>query len=160
MKIEHGKVAMIHYALKNEAGETIDSTHNDQPMGYLHGHNNLMPGLENALMGKDQGEKFTVSLAPEEAFGPHNELHVREVPKDQFDNLEGLKPGMHLQVKSQQGAQIVTVVKVTEENVTVDFNHPLAGQTLHFDIEVLEVRDATPEEIAHGHIHGAGGCGH
>ncbi len=160
MKIEDGKVAMIHYSLKNESGETIDSTQNAQPMGYLHGHNNLMPGLEKALNGKDEGEKFAVSLAPEDAFGPHDDKHVRQIPKDQFDNLDELKVGMHLQVKSPQGSQIVTVKAVTEENVTVDFNHPLAGQTLHFDIEVLEVRDATAEELEHGHIHGQGGCSH
>ncbi|MCA9403777.1 MAG: peptidylprolyl isomerase [Candidatus Omnitrophica bacterium] len=160
MKIENGKVAMIHYSLKNDAGDTIDSTVNDAPMGYLHGHSNLMPGLEKALDGRAQGEKFSMSLAPEEAFGPHDELKIKKVPKEHFDGLDDLKEGMHLQVNSPQGAQIATVQAVGEAEVTVDFNHPLAGQTLHFEIEVLEIREATAEELEHGHIHGAGGCGH
>ena len=160
MKIEKGKAATFHYSLTNDAGDTIDSTHGQQPMGYLHGHSNLMPGLENALTDKEQGEKFKVSLQPEEAFGPHREDQVQQVPKDQFDNPDGLAPGVHLQVTSPQGSQIVTVVSVTETAVTVDFNHPLAGKTLHFDIEVLEVRDATAEELEHGHLHGPEGCGH
>lgn len=160
MKIEHGKVAIIHYSLKNEAGDTIDSTQDQDPMGYLHGHNNLMPGLEAALEGKGQGDKFSVNLAPEDAFGPHNKEQIQEVPKEQFADLKDLTPGMHLQVKGPQGTEIVTVVTITDDTVTVDFNHPLAGQTLLFEIEVMDVREATEEEVQHGHVHGHGGCGH
>lgn len=151
MKVAKGKAVKIHYTLKSE-GETIDSTHNDAPMGYLHGHSNLMPGLEDALEGKELGDKFSIELTPDQAFGPHDPQHMREEPKEQFSQIDELTPGMHLQVKSEQGVQIATIVKISDETVTVDFNHPLAGKTLHFELEVLDVQDATDEELTKGHI--------
>ena len=160
MKIENEKVALFHFRLKNQQGITIDSSDGQPPLGYIHGFNNLMPGLENALAGHRKGDKFSVSLTPEESFGPHDEELVKDIPISEFENPHELKPGTNLQVHSKDGDQIVTVVEVLESFVKIDFNHPFAGQTLLFSIEVVEVRDATPDELDHGHLHGSGGCGH
>lgn len=160
MQIENEKVALFHFELKNEKGETIDSSEGQAPLGYIHGQNNLMPGLEKAMAGHKKGDKFNVNLDPEDAFGPRQEDLIKEVPLNEFENPQELKPGTNLQVHSPQGEQIVTVVEVLADSVRVDFNHPFAGQSLRFDIEVVEVRDATPDELSHGHLHGEGGCGH
>ncbi|MBP9853549.1 MAG: peptidylprolyl isomerase [Candidatus Omnitrophica bacterium] len=160
MQIADKKVAQFHFSLKNDQGEILDSSKGETPLGYIHGQNNLMPGLEKALAGHKKGDKFSVKLDPEDAFGSYAEELIKEVPLNEFENPKELKPGTKMQVHSQQGDQIVTVLDIVGETVRVDFNHPFAGQTLQFDIEVLEVRDATADELSHGHLHGDGGCCH
>lgn len=160
MKIAADKVVLIHYTLKNDQGEQLDSSRGQEPLGYIHGRKHIVPGLEAQLEGKEKGAQFQAVIAPEEAYGKRDDTLIENVSKDQFDDATQLKVGMHLQVKSPEGVRIVTVAEVTESAVKVDFNHPLADQTLHFDVEIIDVRDAQPEELDHGHVHGEGGHHH
>jgi FKBP-type peptidyl-prolyl cis-trans isomerase SlyD len=160
MKIENGRVAIIHYTLKNAEGKVMESSSGQDPMGYIHGENNIIPGLERALEGRLAGIQLNVVIPPHEAYGMRDEQLIRDVPIEQFGSSVTLEPGTHLQVESQEGIQVVTVLQVQPDSVKVDFNHPLAGETLYFDIEILEVRAATAAELDHGHVHGAGGHHH
>ncbi len=130
------------------------------PLSYLHGKGNIIPGLEQALAGKAAGDKLDVTVAPEQGYGVRDERLVQIVPRAKFGEVAGLAPGMQVRATSQQGPRIVTVVSVDRDFVTVDGNHPLAGRTLHFSVEVAEVRKATHEEVSHGHVHGPGGHHH
>ncbi len=160
MVISKGKVVSIHYTLKNGSGEVLDSSSGGEPLAYLHGVGNLIPGLEQALDGHEVGERLDVSVAPEDGYGARHDELVQEVPRSAFGDVEGLEPGMRFRAQGPQGEQVVTVTAVSEEQVTVDGNHPLAGETLEFAVEISEVRDATAEETEHGHVHGPEGHEH
>jgi len=160
MKIGHEKVVSIHYTLTNTEGTVLDSSSGSDPLAYLHGFGNIIPGLENALTGKAAGDKLSVTVDPEQAYGTRDERLVQDVPRGAFKGVDQLAPGMQFQAQGPEGTRLVIVTKVAEDLVTVDANHPLAGQTLHFEVEVSEVRDATAEELEHGHVHGAGGHHH
>lgn len=152
--------ASINYRLTNENGQVIDQSENGEFI-YLHGANNIIPGLENALAGKQAGEKLTVTIQPAEAYGEKDPEQIQQVPREMFPADTVIEVGMQFHAQSPSGdAIVVTVVEADEEQVLVDGNHPLAGVVLTFDVEIVDVREATPEEITHGHIHGEGGCDH
>ncbi len=156
MQIVDRCVVLIHYTLTNEQGEVLDSSSGGEPLAYLHGMGNLVPGLEKALAGKQAGDKLKVKVPPEEGYGLRDEKLVEQVPRRAFQGVRDLKPGMRF--NSQGGS--VTVMRVMGDMVTVDSNHALAGVTLNFEVDITEVREATGEELAHGHVHGAGGHHH
>jgi FKBP-type peptidyl-prolyl cis-trans isomerase SlyD len=160
MLIADKKVASFHYTLSNERGEQIESSRERQPMTYLHGARNIIPGLEQALTGKAAGEQFQVTIAPADAYGERRSDRLQRIPAKHFRDAKHLQPGQMVTIQTRQGPLQTTVVKVGRFNVDIDTNHPLAGQTLTFDVEVTEVRDATKEEISHGHAHGPGGVDH
>lgn len=160
MVIAQDKVVLIHYTLTNEAGETLDSSSGGAPLAYLHGQGNIISGLEKALDGKQAGDKLNVRVEPADGYGVRDDGLVQQVPRRQFGGAN-LKPGMQFHAQSAQGhARVVTVTRIVGDMVTVDGNHPLAGEVLNFDVEVAEVRDATHEELEHGHVHGPGGHHH
>lgn len=160
MLVADKKVVSFHYTLSNEQGEQLESSHERQAMSYLQGARNIIPGLEQAMAGKAAGEKFQVTLAPDQAYGERDPARIQRIPAKHFRDARRLQPGQRISLNTRNGAMPASVVKVGRFNVDVDTNHPLAGQTLVFDVEVTDVRDATPEEIAHGHAHGPGGVGH
>lgn len=160
MQIEKNRVVTLNYTLRDDQGTVIDSSSGRGPLAYLHGKGNIIPGLEDALAGKAEGDTLDVTVAPERGYGPRDERLVQIVPRAKFGEVEGLAVGMQVRVHGQQGARIVTVVRVDRDFVTVDGNHPLAGRTLHFSVEVTGVRKATHEEVTHGHVHGPGGHHH
>ncbi|MDZ7684253.1 MAG: peptidylprolyl isomerase [Gammaproteobacteria bacterium] len=147
MKIEGQKVVSIHYKVSSD-GVELDSSEGKDPLTYMHGAGGIIPGLERALEGKEPGEEMQVEIPPDEAYGPVNDELIQSVPKTAFDGVEKVEPGMQFQATTQTGqAQNITVVKVEGEEVTIDANHPLAGQTLNFDVKVEEVREPTDEEM-------------
>jgi FKBP-type peptidyl-prolyl cis-trans isomerase SlyD len=156
MSIAQDQVVSIHYTLKDEAGEILDRSHEGQPLTYLHGHGNLVPGLERGLMGRSAGDKLQVTVAPADGFGEYDRALVQRVPRRTLKGLANLRVGTRLQAQSAQGARAVTVTQLSGDMVTLDGNHPLAGKTLYFEVEVAAVREATAEELAHGHVHGPG----
>lgn len=156
MQISDNTVVSIHYTLKSDAGDILDSSENAGPLTYLHGAGNIIPGLESALTGHEQGEKLNVTVEPDQAYGVHRDDLVQKVTRDKFP-VDDLQPGMRFKAETAQGTQILTVTEVQAEDVTVDANHPLAGETLHFDVEVVDTRKATAEEVEHGHVHEEGG---
>lgn len=161
MQITKDKVVLINYTLKNDAGEIIDSSEGADPLAYLHGAENIIPGLENALEGKTTGDSLSVSIPPEEAYGSFDESKIQSVPKDMFDGAGEVTVGAQYHAAGPDGGHItITVTEVGEDSVTVDANHPLAGENLNFDVTVMEVREASSEELAHGHVHGPGGHHH
>lgn len=149
MKIIKNKVVSFDYTLRGMDGEVIDISGN-KPMVYLHGHNNLIPGLEKALEGKAEGDKFKVSVSVEEAYGEWDQDMVTTVSRSNFDGINELAEGMEFAAQFANGSQIVKVIKVTDDEVTLDGNHPLAGMDLNFEVKIIEIRDATEEEIARG----------
>ena len=154
MNIADKCVVSIHYTLTNDQGEQMDSSAGGDPLKYLHGAQNIVPGLEAALDGKAAGDQLKVVLKPEDAYGDVNPALIQKVPRQAFEGVSEIKPGMQFQAQGPGGqVQLITVMEVSEEEVTVNGNHPLAGQELHFDVKVEEVRAATDEEIAHGHAH-------
>ncbi|WP_396588821.1 peptidylprolyl isomerase [Bermanella sp. R86510] len=161
MTIENNKVVTIDFTVKNaDTDEVIESSVGAEPLLYLHGHNNLVPGLENALTGKSVGEAYEVTVTPEEGYGVHDESLIQEVPREMFQGVDEINVGMEFTADGPQGPVVVEVTKVDDKTVTVDANHPLASVTLAFSGEVKEVRDATAEELEHGHVHGEGGHEH
>jgi len=146
-------VVTIHYTLTDDAGEVLDNSRDSDPMVYLHGANNIIPGLENELTGKTAGATLKVTVSPENGYGEHSSEAIQKVPRSAFEGVEDIQPGMQFQTEGPQGMQIIVVAEVSDEEVTVDANHPLAGKTLHFDVSIEAVRDATPEELDHGHAH-------
>jgi FKBP-type peptidyl-prolyl cis-trans isomerase SlyD len=160
MHITRNAVATFHYRLCGEDGVEIENSRAAEPVAYLHGHGNILPALESALEGRSAGEEFSVTLGPEQAYGPRREGSVQRIPIKHVVAGGKLKPGMVVSVRAEGGARQVSVLKVGKFNVDVDTNHPLAGRTLRFDIEVLAVRAASDEELAHGHAHGPGGHHH
>lgn len=157
--IDKHSVVSFHYTLRDADGNLLDQSEH-QPLTYLHGNNAIIPGLEKALTGKAVGDRFTITIAPQDAYGEYHQEGVNTVPREQFKGVEDIQPGMQFEANANGQAMLVTVTKVEENSVTIDANHPLAGQTLTFDIHVVEVRSATAEEISHGHVHGAGGVHH
>jgi len=160
MQIASDAVVSIHYTLTNDSGETLDSSAGGEPLAYLHGRGNLIPGLENALTGKQAGDKLQVKVAPAQGYGEYDKGLLQNVPRRSFKGVGNVQVGMQFQVQSPQGPRSVTVTRLAGDMVTVDGNHPLAGKNLNFDIEVIEVRVASEEELAHGHVHGPGGHHH
>lgn len=160
MKIASDCVVSFHFTLKDESGKVLESSMGSEPLVYLHGAKNIVPGLEEALEGRVHGDKFEVTLPPEKAYGKRDEKLIQTIPLSQFPNPEVVKPGVQFQMSSPQGMMILTVKTVSDKEVTIDANPELAGQTLVFAIEVGEVRAASKEELQHGHVHGPGGHHH
>jgi FKBP-type peptidyl-prolyl cis-trans isomerase SlyD len=160
MQVAKNTVVTIDYTLTNPAGEVLDSSRGGEPLSYLHGTGGIIPGLESALDGKSPGDALRAVVPPEQAYGPRKDAMVQAVPRERFQGAPQVEPGMQFQANTPQGPRTVTVVAADDQNVTVDANHPLAGVTLTFDVKVVDVRDATAEEVAHGHAHGPGGPHH
>ncbi|MGC3981112.1 MAG: peptidylprolyl isomerase [Steroidobacteraceae bacterium] len=160
MQIAKNTAVQIHYTLKNDAGEVLDSSEGSEPLAYLQGNGNLIPGLEKALEGKSAGDAVNVSIPPAEGYGVHDASLIQEVPRSAFEGIPKVEVGMQFHADSNHGPRTVTVTKVAADTITVDGNHPLADQTLHFAVKIIEVRAATKEELSHGHVHGPGGHHH
>lgn len=159
MQIGKNKVVSIHYTLTDNEGTTIDSSIGGAPLVYIQGIGNLIPGMEEGLDGHSVGEKLVIKVSPEKGYGVRHEQLIQKVPRASF-GTQDIKPGMQFQTQGNHGAQVVTVTEVGLDSVTVDGNHPLAGVDLNFDVEVMDIRLATKEELEHGHVHGAGGHHH
>jgi FKBP-type peptidyl-prolyl cis-trans isomerase SlyD len=155
--IKKDSVVSFNYTLKDDAGDVIDSSPPGEPLAYLHGHGNIVPGLERELEGKSANDKLNVKVAPADAYGEYSRDLVQKVPRRTLKGIPKITVGMRLHAQTQEGPRAVTVTALTGDMVTLDANHPLAGKDLNFDIEIVEVRDATAEELAHGHVHGPGG---
>ena len=160
MPIAENSVVTIHYTLTDDAGEVIDSSREGDPIAYLHGHGNLVPGLERELEGKNAGDKVNVSVAAEHGYGEYDKNLVQQVPRRSLQGIPNVRVGMRLQAQTPQGPRAVVVTRLVGDMVTIDGNHPLAGKNLNFDVEITDVREATEEELEHGHVHGAGGHHH
>lgn len=158
--VEKDKVVRVSFVLKDGAGSVLDSSSEAQPLEYLHGHGNIIPGLEDQLTGKKVGARLTAVIPPEDAYGLRNEGLVEAVPRDQFPPDQDIQVGMQFAAQTPDGEVRVTIAEVSDKTVKVDGNHPLAGVELHFDVTVLAIRDALREEIAHGHAHGQYGHNH
>lgn len=160
MPIEKNTVVQFHYTLTDEQGETIETSTGGEPNAYLHGHGGIISGLEEAMAGREAGDRFTVTVPPEKAYGQRKPGAMQRVPIKHLRGAKRWKPGMVAQVHTQQGPRHVLVAKVGHKFADVDTNHPLAGKSLTFEIDIVNVREATAEEIAHGHAHGVGGHHH
>ncbi|MDG1752397.1 MAG: peptidylprolyl isomerase [Thalassotalea sp.] len=160
MQISDKKVVVLHYAVSDSEDTLIDSSYDHSPLSIIQGTGYLIPGLENALVDHVAGDKFEVAVNADEAYGQRFDDYVQTVPKAMFADIEDLDVGTQLRATTDEGEQTVIVIDVQDDEITVDGNHPLAGIDLKFDVEILEVRDATEEELTHGHVHGEGGCGH
>jgi len=164
MQIAKNHVVTFHYYLKNEQGEELETSRSGEPMAYLHGHGNIIAGLESGMAGRAVDDVFSITVKPADAYGERRENAVQRVPvKHLLQEKKGrmkLKPGMVVSINTEDGPRQVVVVKAGKFNVDVDNNHPLAGKTLTFDVEIISIREATADEIAHGHAHGVGGHQH
>jgi FKBP-type peptidyl-prolyl cis-trans isomerase SlyD len=159
MQVADNMAVSIHYTLTNDDGEVLDSSRGDEALAYLHGVGNIIPGLEEALNGKAVGDKFNVRIAAKDAYGEQHDEMIQIIPRAMFEGIDELEVGMQFHADVSSGPGQVTIVKIDGDDITIDGNHPLAGEALTFDVEVVAVRPATEEEIQHGHIHGAG-CHH
>jgi FKBP-type peptidyl-prolyl cis-trans isomerase SlyD len=157
MRISSGKVVFFDYTLTDSDKEIIDSSRGGEPLGYVHGAGQIVPGLEKALEGRSAGDAFSVVVEPAEGYGLSDPANIVVIPASQIEAVDELAVGTQLEA---EGGQTVIVTKIEGDQVTIDGNHPLAGITLYFDVTVREVREADPAEIAHGHVHGAGGHHH
>lgn len=154
MKIAKDRVVSIHYTLTDDDGKTLDSSSGGDPLSYLHGNNGLIPGLEKALEGREQGDSFKTTVAPDEGYGMPNPELVQDVPLEALSGIDGLEVGMTLQSKAPDGrVQLLVVEAIGDSTATLNANHALAGESLHFDVSVEAVREATAEELEHGHPH-------
>lgn len=154
-------VVSIHYKLTDQSGQLLDSSEGKEPLSYLHGAGNIIPGLEKALLGKSFGDKANVVIEPSEAYGELREDLIQVVPRSAFDGIETIEPGMVFHAQGEAGqVQNITVKKIEGDQITIDANHPLAGVTLSFDVEIVGIREASEEEIAHQHPHGPHGHHH
>jgi FKBP-type peptidyl-prolyl cis-trans isomerase SlyD len=160
MQAIQDKVVTIHYKLTDRNGELLDSSEGQDPLAYLHGRGNIISGLENALSGKSAGDKLNVTIPPEEAYGVRDEALVRVLSRSAFKDVDELETGMRFQTDTEQGVQIFTVTAIEGDQVTIDGNHPLADEELNFDVEIVAIRNASEEELTHGHVHGPGGHQH
>ena len=161
MKVGKDKVVLMHYTLKNDAGDVIDSSDGADPLPFLQGHGNIIPGLESALEGSKVGDKLDVSIKPEEGYGERMKDAIQEIPSSALKGVDEVKVGMQLQSQDKDGnAFLVTVTKIEDDKITVDGNHPLAGQTLHFSVSIESIRKAEAEELSHGHVHADGQHNH
>jgi len=159
MQVTVNRVVTIHYTLTDDSGTVLDQADAGQPLVYIHGAGNIIPGLEKALADKQSGDQVDVTIAPEDAYGERVESMVQTVPRKMFQGIDNIEPGMRFQADGNTGRVLVSVTKVEDDQVTIDGNHPLAGETLTFAVEIADVRDATAEELEHGHVHGPG-CQH
>ena len=160
MIIKKDAVVEMHYTLKNDAGEIIDTSKGKEPMPFIQGHGHIIPGLEKALEGLKIGETCDVSIEPEDAYGDHHEEAIQEIPKEALQGIDKIEIGMELQSQDEQGNPfIVHVEKINEETVTINANHPLAGEILHFSVSIDNIREATKDELEHGHVHSES-CSH
>jgi FKBP-type peptidyl-prolyl cis-trans isomerase SlyD len=157
MSIAENKVVSFHYTLKNEAGDILDHSEQEAPLHYLHGHANIIPGLEDEMTGKEVGDTFAAVIPPEQAYGERSDQLIQVVNQDAFEGVDQVQVGMQFSAQIGGQTRIITIKDVQGDEVTFDANHPLAGETLHFDVEVVDVRDATEEELSHGHVHGEHG---
>ena len=159
-QVAKDKVVSIDYTLTGTGGEVIDSSQGGEPLTYLHGAGNIIPGLEQALEGKSAGEEVNTTVPPDQGYGQKNPGLIQPVPRSQFPGVTDIKVGMQFQAQTNHGPRVVTVVDMNDDTVTVDANHPLAGETLTFAVRVVDIRDATQQELDHGHAHGPGGAHH
>lgn len=159
MNISENCVASFHYTLTDGTGKVLDSSEGQDPLSYLHGASNIIPGLEEALAGKQVGDKLQVAVPAAQAYGLRNDDLIQELPSSMFSGIDQIEVGMEFHAETEHGLQVVTVTKVEGDQVTIDGNHPLAGVDLNFDVEITEVRAATEDELSHGHVHSAG-CHH
>jgi FKBP-type peptidyl-prolyl cis-trans isomerase SlyD len=153
MQVEKNKVVEIDYTLKADNGEVLDSSEGRDPLSYIQGAGNLIPGVENALEGKSSGDRVQITVPPETGYGERDDSLVLSIERDKFSEVEDLQEGSRFRMDTSDGPTIFSVVEVKDAEVVVDGNHPLAGMTLDFDITVQSVREATPEELDHGHVH-------
>lgn len=161
MQVSEQKVVTMNYEVADDQGQLIDRSEEGGPLAYIHGNGQLIPGLETALEGRGKGDKVAVDVPPEQGYGERDEEGVQIVARNQFDDSVEIEVGMQFEAQDDdEGHQIVTVVAVDGENITLDTNHPLAGKNLRFEVEILDVRDASAEELSHGHVHGPGGHDH
>ncbi len=160
MQIAPNTVVSFNYTLTGDDGQVIDSSEGREPLTYVHGNGQIVPGLEKEMAGHVVGDKFDVEVPAEEGYGERHDELMQQVPREAFQGVEDIQPGMQFQGSGPQGAVNVTVAKVEDDTVHIDGNHPLAGKKLHFAVDVANVREATSEEIEHGHAHGAGGVQH
>ncbi len=162
MKIANNKVATLHYTLKNDDGQVLDQADESSPFLYMHGTGGIIKGLESALVDKAAGDEFHIIVAPEDAYGIRDDKLTESVPRTMFEGIpdEELITGAQFHASTGHGEQVIVIAGVEGDTIKIDANHPLAGETLHFDVSVKDIRDATEEEISHGHVHAPGGCGH
>lgn len=160
MKVADNTVVLIDYTLTDNDGAVIDSSEGAGPLAYLHGAGNIIPGLEEALLGKEAGDEVQAKIEPAKGYGERHEQLKQDVPRELFSGVDDVQVGMQFQSETEQGPVLVTVVEINDDMVTVDGNHPLAGMHLNFDVTIREVREASEEELAHGHVHGEGGHHH
>jgi FKBP-type peptidyl-prolyl cis-trans isomerase SlyD len=160
VEITADRVVLIHYTLKDDAGAVIDSSSGADPLAYIQGHGNLVAGLEKALEGKKDGDTVAVSVSPADGYGKYDAALIQRVPKRSLQGSGEIKKGMQFQGQTPDGMRLFTVTAVVGDMITLDGNHPLADKTLHFDVDIVSVREATAEELEHGHVHGAGGHHH
>jgi FKBP-type peptidyl-prolyl cis-trans isomerase SlyD len=160
MHISNQKVVTIDYTLTDEQGDVLDTSQGNEPLSYIQGTGSIIPGLESALEGKSAGDALKVTIAPDQGYGERDEELVQAVPRERFPAGGEITVGMRFHAQGADGSHVVTVVGVDDKSVTVDANHPLAGVTLAFDVKVVEVREATADELKHGHVHGPGGHHH
>ena len=154
-------VVEIHYTLTNDQKQVVDSSRGDEPLPYLHGHGNIVPGLEQALVGKTVGDKLQVTVLPKEGYGEYDERLKKELPRSAFPKGAAIEVGAMFEASGPDGApMVIRVVGTTSDKVQIDGNHPLAGQTLYFDVEIMKVRKATKSELEHGHAHPGDGHHH
>ena len=160
MEITADRVVLIHYTLKDDTGAVLDSSAGGEPLAYIQGHGNLVAGLEKALEGKQDGDTVAVAVAPADGYGVHDAKLIQRVSKRSIQGAGAIKKGMQFQGQTPDGMRVFTVTALVGDMVTLDGNHPLADKTLNFDVEIVSVREATAEELEHGHVHGAGGHHH
>lgn len=160
VKIVDNIVVTFHYTLKTDQGKVIESSLDQEPLDYLHGHKNIIPGLERELTGKSVGDKFTATVDPENAYGVYDESLLQTLSRSEFQGVDKLQVGMQFEVEDSDGSGLVTVTKIEGDEITVDGNHPLAGERLTFEIEVVDIREASTEELSHGHAHHPDGHHH
>jgi FKBP-type peptidyl-prolyl cis-trans isomerase SlyD len=159
MQIANNKVAVITYTLTDNSGTVIDQATTQEPFAFIQGTGNIIPGLEKALDGKRVGDNINITVEPAEGYGERDDALTQVLAKEMFEGVDEITPGMQFHAQTPNGMSIVTVTAVEDDQVTIDGNHPLAGVVLNFDVNVLEIRDATEDEIDHGHIHGES-CDH
>ena len=159
MKIEKDRVVRFHYTVAEQGQAALESSEGNDPLAILIGHGNIIPGLENAMLGHEDGDAFSVDVVAADAYGEKRDGLTQRVPKKHFEG-QRLEPGMQVILNTNHGQRAVTIQKVGRSDVDVDLNHPMAGRDLHFDINIVDVREATEEELSHGHVHGDGGHHH
>lgn len=160
MKIAQDLVVTIHYTLTNNSGDLLDSSEGHDPLAYIHGHGNIISGLEDALTGREVGHKFDVKIPPKDGYGTRDNTLVREVSPDVFKNMDKPEEGMQFRANTENGMKVFTVTKIVGDKITIDGNHPLADVELNFNVEIVGIRKAGEEELAHGHVHGPEGHAH